>query len=510
MCELNFVKNSVAWYTLLQMQAPLNHQIMKCTIFRLSFFLVFLFSFFHLPVKADNKPVKVVFVGASITYGALIENRDQNSYPAQLQKLLGDKFKVYNLGVSGCTMLRKGDYSYWNRPQFKEALSLKPDIVFIDLGGNDAKLVNRVHMNEFEKDCEDMVDSFRALPSNPRIILLQPVASFVTDTTGIWDPVITGSIIPIIEKVAFEKHVELVNLHPLLIDKPQLYFDKIHPNKVGASLTAHKLNQYLIYKYDDSFDAFRLLPNFKTTSFHGYQCAESTFKGHDCKIVKPNHPAVGHPWIWRARFWGHEPQTDIALLENGFHVVYCDVSELFGNKEAVGVWNGFYKLLKKAGFSSKAVLEGMSRGGIYAFNWAAVNPNKVACVYVDNPVLDLKSWPAGENGRKNYKTEFDEFRTDFSLKNENDIRRFHGSPINKIKQIVKGKYNILIVCADADKLVSPAENTLLFEQKVKSEKGKITVIHKPGFDHHPHSFPNPAPIVNFILESTGYLSHGTK
>lgn len=37
----------------------------------------------------------------------------------------------------------------------------------------------------------------------------------------------------------------------------------------------------------------------------------------------------------------------------------------------------------------------MSRGGVYAFNWAAVNPYKVAAVYVDNPVLDLKTWPAG-------------------------------------------------------------------------------------------------------------------
>ncbi len=30
---------------------------------------------------------------------------------------------------------------------------------------------------------------------------------------------------------------------------------------------------------------------------------------------------------------------------------------------------------------------------LYVFNWAAENPDKVACVYVDNPVLDLQSWP---------------------------------------------------------------------------------------------------------------------
>jgi len=44
----------------------------------------------------------------------------------------------------------------------------------------------------------------------------------------------------------------------------------------------------------------------------------------------------------------------------------------------------------------------------------------------------------------------------------------------------------------------------LFEQKIKELNGNITVMHKPGFKHHPHSFPNPAPIVDFILKSTGY------
>ena len=33
--------------------------------------------------------------------------------------------------------------------------------------------------------------------------------------------------------------------------------------------------------------------------------------------------------MWRARFWGHEPQTDIDLLEKGFHIVYCDVADLY-------------------------------------------------------------------------------------------------------------------------------------------------------------------------------------
>jgi hypothetical protein len=43
------------------------------------------------------------------------------------------------------------------------------------------------------------------------------------------------------------------------------------------------------------------------------------------------------------------------------------------------------------------------------------------------------------------------------------------------------------------------ENTIPFEQKVKALRGDITVTHKPGFAHHPHSLPDPTPIVDFVM-----------
>ena len=55
---------------------------------------------------------KAACIGNSITYGAFIANRDQNSYPAQLQAYLGDGYEVRNYGVSGRTLLTQGDYPY--------------------------------------------------------------------------------------------------------------------------------------------------------------------------------------------------------------------------------------------------------------------------------------------------------------------------------------------------------------------------------------------------------------
>ena len=243
----------------------------------------------------------------------------------------------------------------------------------------------------------------------------------------------------------------------------------------------------------------------KFSSFHGYQCADFVFNGRKCKVVKPNKPASHRNWIWRARFWGHEPQTDLALLEKGFHVVYCDVVELFGNTEAIRLWNEYYALLTKAGLATKAVLEGMSRGGVYIYNWAAANPTKVACIYADNPVLDLTSWPGIQYKSNNErKKEWETFKQAYRLGSDEEALQFKGSPIYKVKEIVAGGYPMLHVCGDADEVVLMSENTLPFADKVKALGGRITIIHKPGFKHHPHSLPDPKPIVDFILSAVDY------
>lgn len=460
-----------------------------------------LLTLFFISLQCDAL-VKVACIGASITYGHGIPNREKFSFPGQLQTLLSTGYEVLNYGVSGTTLLTNGDNPYVKTAQYQQALKSNPDIVFIDLGGNDAKLINRAHLNEYEADYKVVIKAFQDLPSHPRVILMLPMVSFVRDTTGIWDPVIVNRIAPKIRNVAYETGLEVLDMHQLLTNHPEMVRDLIHPNAAGSAILAQRLYETLSMKKDSDFDVFKGLRDITKESFYGYDCANFKLKGRDCKVVKPKWSATGHPYIWRARFWGHEPQADIALLERGFHVVYCDAAELLGNPEAIALWDDFYIILVKAGLSKKAALEGMSRGAIYVYNWAAANPSKVACAYVDNPVLDMKAWPGAKENAVQYKQEHDQFMKDYGLKTDVDVQNFKGSPVDKIEQIVKGKFPSLILCADADEAVSPETNTLAFERKIKAAGGAITVVHKPGFKHHPHSLPNPKVIVDFVLQST--------
>ena len=223
----------------------------------------------------------------------------------------------------------------------------------------------------------------------------------------------------------------------------------------------------------------------KKSAFHGY----TMYQDEGRYVVVPKKEAQGRPWVWRARFWGHQPQFDLAMLEKGYHLVYCNVAGLFGSPKAVERWDAFYKTLTtEYGFAPKPVLEGFSRGGLIVYNWAARNPGKVSAIYGDAPVMDFKSWP-GINKK---------IMEVYELESEEAARAYPGNPVNNLGPLAKAGVPIIHVVGDADRTVSVAENTTVAEEAYKKLGGRFHVIHKPGVDHHPHSLKDPAPIVEFI------------
>ena len=213
-------------------------------------------------------------------------------------------------------------------------------------------------------------------------------------------------------------------------------------------------------------------------------------------VVVPDKVAKGKPWIWRARFFGHQPQFDIAMLRKGYHIVYCNVSGLFGAPKAVKRWDNFYKnLCENHGFSKKVILEGMSRGGLIIYNWAAANPDKVAAIYGDAPVMDFKSWPGHSNAG---------ILKAYGFKNAAEAKAYTGNPIDNLEPLAKAGIPIIHVVGDLDKVVPVAENTGIAEKRYKKMGGIFKVIHKQ-VGHHPHSLKDPKPLVDFMLK---HASHG--
>lgn len=237
--------------------------------------------------------------------------------------------------------------------------------------------------------------------------------------------------------------------------------------------------------------------------WNGFEIIEFKFNGVDAKIVFPKQARHSKNWIWRTQFWGHEPQTDIALLNKGFHVVYVDVVDLYGNKVAVSRFNEFYSfLIKNFGLNKKTVLEGMSRGGLDAYNWASENTDKVFCIYADAPVCDIKSWPGGLGKGEGSKSDWEKCLKAYGL-TEISVKDFKDIPIYNCIKLAKAKIPLLNVCGDADTVVPIDENTNELAKTYREAGGVIELIVKKGIGHHPHSLKDPKPIVDFILKHTG-------
>ena len=188
--------------------------------------------------KAPRKDaVRVACIGNSITYGARIKNRDRDSYPSVLSRMLGDGYWVKNFGVSARTLLNKGDRPYMNEKAYQDALAFNPNVVVIKLGTNDSKSFNWKHKADFTKDMQTMIDAFKALPAQPKIYLCYPSKAYQANES-INDDIISKEIIPMIKKVAKKNKLDIIDLHTAMDGIPQLFPDKIHPNEEGAKIMA--------------------------------------------------------------------------------------------------------------------------------------------------------------------------------------------------------------------------------------------------------------------------------
>ncbi|MGJ8657751.1 MAG: GDSL-type esterase/lipase family protein [Akkermansiaceae bacterium] len=446
---------------------------------------------------------KVACIGDSITFGARVENRKDNNYPTQLGNMLGEEYEVRNFGISGTTMLQNGDKPYMNTPAYKASLAYNPDIIIIKLGTNDSKKHNWQHKANFTTSANNLIASYQKLTPNnaktPRIILCKPVLVVGEGNFGITEKIVRKEVSPLIEAVALKQNLELVDLHIPLRDQPEWIPDKVHPNAKGAKRIATHLHRHLTIPRDPDF---KLKVTWKAPlkNFHGFKMIES--ENGRYKTVIPHIPAKGSPWIWRARFWNHEPQFDIQMLELGYHVVYCDVADLFGSPLAVKRWDIFYKVTQQFGLHPKPILEGMSRGGLIIHNWALANPNKVSGIIGDNCVLDIKSWPAGFATGTGHAKSWQTCKKAYGFKTDQEAKTYPHNPIDHLTKLTTAKIPLLYLIGTADKIVPPEENSALAAKQLKPYP-HIQVILKPGKAHHPHSLPNPAHITDFALSCYG-------
>lgn len=246
-------------------------------------------------------------------------------------------------------------------------------------------------------------------------------------------------------------------------------------------------------------------PSEKVDTWHGYKRHHFTTDGCKAWVVEPKQALPGNPWTWCMAFPdAFTERTGVPqLLAKGFHHLYIEVGNTFGCPNALKHLGAFYAFFTAQGLARKGTFISLSRGGLYAYNWAPRNTDKVVCIYGDAPVCDFKSWPAGKGEGKGSANDWKLLIKCYGFKDEAEALAWPHNPIDNLAPLAKANIPLIHVVGDVDDAVPAAENTAIVEQRYRTLGGKIAVFHKPKVGHHPHGLDDPKPVVELILRYTG-------
>jgi lysophospholipase L1-like esterase len=204
-----------------------------------------------------RQPTHVACVGDSITYGYLASSSSK-SYPSDLQGLFGSSVKVMNFGRNSATLLSTGDLPYINQSEYTAATTFVSGAgasavvdVIVMLGTNDSKSYNwmptagSTRASQFMTDLGAMVDHFTGLATHPVVYLALPPAIY-TNSFGISETVTSSGIDPIIQQVAMQKGMPIIDVHTPTSGHPEDFQDGVHPTDAGYMFVAQLMHDGLL------------------------------------------------------------------------------------------------------------------------------------------------------------------------------------------------------------------------------------------------------------------------
>jgi sialidase-1 len=249
-----------------------------------------------------------------------------------------------------------------------------------------------------------------------------------------------------------------------------------------------------------------VVPGTKST-WKGFARYDFKFNGRDCRLVCPDKPAAGNPWIWNARFPDWHTEMDSLLLLRGFYVTYINTDEFNGSPDGVAVWDEYFRYLTGTlGLENVAALEGISRGGLYIYNFAKKYPWRVSCIYAEAPVCDIKSWPGGFGKGKGSPDDWDLVMKSYKFRDDNEARSFSDNPVDNLENLARSGVPILHMIGLHDGIVPPEENTFILAEKYVRLGGAITIVPcskgKQDLDGHHFDIETPALAADFITQNT--------
>lgn len=232
------------------------------------------------------------------------------------------------------------------------------------------------------------------------------------------------------------------------------------------------------------------------STWNGYRRLDFTFEGRNAILVFPQEENENKNWLLKTEYFDAFSGFELEMVKRGWHLAYVANVTRWCLDEDLDVKARFAKHLQDTyGLYEKCVPVGMSCGGMIATKLAARYPTLVSALYLDAPVMNLLSCPAGLG------TAGDGMLPEFIRATGMtmvDLIAYREHPMDKIPTLCDCKIPVFMVYGDSDDVVPYAENGAHLQRYYREHGGEITVIAKPGCGHHPHGLEDVTPIIEFV------------
>ena len=231
------------------------------------------------------------------------------------------------------------------------------------------------------------------------------------------------------------------------------------------------------------------------SEWRGFKRIDFKFEGREAILVLPKAANAERNWLLKTEYFDAFQDFEYEMVCRGWHLAFIKNVTRWCIDEDLDLKARFAAALaEELGLYPKCMPVGMSCGGMIGVKLAARHPECVSALYLDAPVMNLLSCPAGlGNGRAKSMPEFTE-HTGMTLI---DLLSYRDHPIDKMHLLLENKIPVFIVYGTADPIVPYDENGELLEKYYRAGGGVIETVGKPGCAHHPHGLEDNTPIIEF-------------
>ena len=221
-----------------------------------------------------------------------------------------------------------------------------------------------------------------------------------------------------------------------------------------------------------------------------YECIFSHFDEKESVIVYPNSVSNGR-LVLKPMYFGIFPELEKHLLGLGYSVAYVDSVGRFGREDDIKRMANFVRFVTETyGLQAKCIPIGMSAGGACAIKLAALYPELVSCLYLDNPCVNYLSCPMGYGSSISMAQEAGKNEIlEYLGLTKCSILTYRKHPYDYLQSLIGYRMPAVLVYGTEDTMVPYDENERHIVEQYERAKIPLLRIPKVGCGHHPHGVP---------------------